>query len=246
MVLLAPEFTALCQWHRIYFTYLQVCGKAGFMGKILCASMMCANYGNLDKEIRDLENSGLDVFHIDVMDGQFVPNFGMGLQDIEYIAKTAKKPVDVHLMIENPGEYVQKFAELGIDIIYIHPEADRHSPRTLQKIADSGAKAGIAINPGTSVELIEPLLNLVEYVLVMTVNPGFSGQKYIQFVDEKIDKLIILKDRYGYKLLIDGACSPERIRVLSSKGVDGFILGTSALFGKGKPYSELVPQLRSL
>lgn len=214
------------------------------MGKLLCPSMMCADFGNLSQEIQNLENAGIDIFHIDVMDGKFVPNFGMGLQDIEFISKHARKPVDTHLMIVNPGDYVDKFASMGIKIIYTHPEADLHPARTLQKIRDAGAAPGIAINPGTSVQTIEPLLNLVDYVLVMTVNPGFAGQKYISFVDEKIDALVRQKEAYGYQIVIDGACSPEKISTLGAKGADGFILGTSALFGKEKPYSQIIASIR--
>lgn len=215
------------------------------MRKLLCPSMMCANFGNLFEEVRLLEDAGADIFHIDIMDGKFVPNFGMGLQDLEYICKHADIPCDVHLMIENPGEYVERFAALGAKIIYIHSEADVHAARTLQKIRDSGAKAGIAFNPGTAVETILPLLSLADYVLVMSVNPGFAGQKYLDFVDEKIDRLLALEGKYGFRILVDGACSPERIRALSKKGVSGFVLGTSALFGKHRPYTELFSELRA-
>lgn len=214
--------------------------------KLLCPSMMCANFGNLDTEIRELEEAGADIFHLDVMDGQFVPNFGMGLQDIELICKKSSIPKDVHLMIENPGTYIDKFADLGIDIIYIHPESDVHSMRTLQNIKARGIKAGIAINPGTAAETIRPLLPLTDYVLVMSVNPGFAGQVYIDSVDEKIDQLIELQNKYDFEIVLDGACSSERIERLSAKGVKGFVLGTSALFGKDKSYSELMQELRAL
>lgn len=213
------------------------------MDKLLCPSMMCADFGNLSQEIELLEKAGADIFHIDIMDGKFVPNFGMGLQDLEFICKRAEIPTDVHLMIENPGEYVERFADMGVQIIYIHPEADVHSARTLQKIRDKGVKAGIAVNPGTVVETIMPLLSLADYVMVMSVNPGFAGQKYLDFVDEKIERLKQLQGRYSFRIMVDGACSPERIKAL--KGVDGFVLGTSALFGKGRDYGELLSELRA-
>lgn len=216
------------------------------MEKLLCPSMMCANFGNLEKEIMMLEEGGIDIFHLDVMDGSFVPNFGMGLQDIEYICKTATKPCDVHLMVVNPSAYIEKFAKLGVEIIYVHPESDIHITRTLQMIKDAGAKAGIAVNPGTSFESVKETLSLVDYVMIMSVNPGFAGQKYLEFVDEKFKQFCAKKDDYGYKVMIDGACSPERIAALSKIGVEGFILGTSALFGKANSYQEIIEELREL
>lgn len=217
------------------------------MEKLLCPSMMCANFGNLKQEIKDLEEGGIDIFHLDVMDGMFVPNFGMGLQDIEYICKTATKPCDVHLMVTNPAAYVEKFAKIGTQIIYVHPETDTHITRTLQMIKDAGAHPGIAINPGTSFESVKECLHLCDYVMIMSVNPGFAGQKYLDFVTPKFKKFVDEADNYGgYKVMIDGACSPEKIKELSAIGVEGFILGTSALFGKGKSYQELVKELREL
>ena len=214
------------------------------MKRILCPSMMCADYSCLGQEVRLLDEAGADLLHIDIMDGSFVPNFGMGLQDAQLITKLSKTPVDVHLMIQEPGKYVHMFAEMGASVICIHAEADVHAARTLQTIRDARAIPAIAINPGTSVEWIRPVLSLVEYVLVMTVNPGFAGQKYLPFVDKKIDELLELQSQYEYRIMVDGACSPEKINELSAKGVEGFILGTSALFGKGRPYREIMRELR--
>lgn len=216
------------------------------MEKLLCPSMMCADFGDLKGEVSRLEAAGADMFHLDMMDGQFVPNYGMGLQDVEYICSHASIPCDVHMMCLAPGNYVEKFAALGAKLIYIHAEADLHAARTMQKIRDAGAMAGLALNPGTGLGAVEPLLSLADYVLAMTVNPGFAGQKYLPFVDEKLLELAGKKEKYGYKLVIDGACSPQVIQRLNPLGVDGFVLGTSALFGKGRSYAEIMPELRAL
>lgn len=216
------------------------------MEKILCPSMMCVNYDTLATEIRDLEEAGVDMFHCDVMDGSFVPNFTMGLLDIMAIRKNTKKMIDCHLMIENPGDKIQLFLDAGVDLIYIHPEAEIYTSKTLQKIRDAGKLAGIAINPDTSISTIYEILHTVDYILVMTVNPGFAGQKYLSFVDEKIEKLVELKEKFGYKIIMDGGCSPEKIEYHSARGVDGFVLGTSALFGKDESYSEIMTKLRQL
>lgn len=215
------------------------------MKKLLCPSMMCANYGNLEKEVKMLEESGIDIFHLDVMDGSFVPNFGMGLQDIEYIVSHTTKPCDVHLMVVDPSLYIEKFIKLGVKIIYVHPETDPHITRTLQMIKDLGAYAGIAVNPGTSFESVKETLSLVDYVLIMSVNPGFAGQKYLDFVTPKFKTFVDEAKHYGgYHVMIDGACSPTKIDELSQIGVDGFILGTSALFQKEKSYQEIINELR--
>lgn len=218
------------------------------MERLLAPSMMCADFGSLEKEISALDEANIDMYHIDIMDGSFVPNFGMGLQDLEFIRKATNKTVDAHLMIKNPSEYVDLFVDKGVDIIYIHPEADMHPVRTLARIRKRNVKPGIAINPGTSVETIKPLLSLVDYIMVMTVNPGFAGQKYLQFVNEKIEQLVEFKNagNNNYQVMVDGAISPEKIEELSKIGVEGFILGTSSLFGKEESYSTIINKLRNL
>ena len=205
---------------------------------------MCASYGNLSEEVLALKEAGADILHLDVMDGRYVPNFGMGLQDIEYICKAAEMPCDVHLMIENPGQYVEKFIALGAKIVYIHPNAEYHPLRTLQLIRSLGAKSGIAVNPGTAVSSVEPLLDHCDYVLAMGVNPGFAGQKYVENVTETLKELAALKQKYAFTLMLDGACSEERVREMHKIGVDGFVLGTSALFGKSEGYQEILSRMR--
>ncbi len=215
------------------------------MGKrLLCPSMMCANYGHLADEVRALDDAGVDIFHCDIMDGTFVPNFTMGVMDVETIRRYTDKLVDCHLMVENPASKVDWFIQAGANIIYIHPESERYVVKTLAHIKEMGAYAGIAVNPDTSVASISEILNLCDYVLVMTVNPGFAGQSFIDFTRKKVEQLIQLKEQYGFKVMIDGHCSPEVIEDLSNLGADGFILGSSALFRKGKTYKELIQELR--
>lgn len=149
-------------------------------------------------------------------------------------------------MIENPGDKLDWFIDAGVDLIYIHPESERYVVKSLSYIKDKGKLAGLAINPDTSVETVSEMLEVVDYVLVMTVNPGFAGQKFIDFTKKKVAKLVELRENYHYKIMIDGACSPEVIQELSEMGADGFILGTSALFGKGRTYKDIIKELKEL
>ena len=194
----------------------------------LTASMMCANYGNLEKEVRELEQGGIDSFHIDIMDGRYVPNFAMSLNDMRYIASAAKKPLDVHLMIEHPNNHINLFLKnlRKGDTVYIHPEAEYHPSTTLQSIIDAGMIPGIAINPGTSIETVMEMLRIVKKVLVMSVNPGNAGQMYLPYVGKKITKLLALKDEMDIQIFWDGACGADKIIEYAPKGVDGFVLGT--------------------
>ncbi len=225
----------------------KVYGKRGIgMCFELTASMMCANYGNLEKEVNDLENGGIDSFHIDIMDGRYVPNFAMSLNDMRYIATATKKPLDVHLMIEHPNNNIHIFLEKlrKGDTVYIHPEAEYHPSTTLQKIINAGMIPGIAINPGTSVETVFEMLRIVKKVLVMSVNPGNAGQMYLPYVGKKIDRLLLLKEEMHFRAYWDGACSADKILAFAPKGMDGFVLGTTMLFGKNRPYGETIKEIR--
>ncbi len=214
----------------------------------LMASMMCADYGHLEKEVRELEEGGIDSFHIDIMDGRFVPNFAMSLNDMRYIASAAKKPLDVHLMIEHPNDRIDLFLGClrGGDTVYIHPEAEYHPSTTLQRIIDAGMIPGIAIDPGTSVETVFEMLRIVKKVLVMSVNPGNAGQMYLPYVGKKITKLLSIKDDMDLELYWDGACSADKILEFAPKGVKGFVLGTTLLFGRGRPYGDTLHAIREL
>lgn len=207
--------------------------------------MMCADFGHLEDEVKALEKAGIDSFHIDIMDGRYVPNFAMSLYDMKYIRSVTDKPLDVHLMIEHPRTHIELFLKKG-DTVYIHPEAEYHPSTTLQKIIDYGLIPGIAINPGTSVETVYEMLRIVDKVLVMSVNPGHAGQMYLPYVGEKINRLIELREEMGFELIWDGACSADKILQYAPMGVDGFVLGTSLLFGKDRPYDEILKDIRAL
>lgn len=214
----------------------------------LTASMMCANYGNLEKEVHDLEEGGIDSFHIDIMDGRYVPNFAMSLNDMSFIASATRKPLDVHLMIEHPNNNIHIFLETlrKGDTVYIHPEAEYHPSTTLQKIINAGMTPGIAINPGTSIETVMEMLVIVKKVLVMAVNPGNAGQMYLPYVGKKITRLLAIKDETNFEIYWDGACGADKIISYAPRGVKGFVLGTTLLFGKDAPYGETLRNIRNL
>lgn len=214
----------------------------------LNASMMCANYANLADEVKQLDEGGIDSYHIDIMDGRYVPNFAMGLNDLRTIRALTDKPLDVHLMVEHPSNNIDLFISSlkPGDTIYIHPEAEYHPSTTLKKVIDAGLIPGIAINPGTSVEYVYEILRIVDKVLVMSVNPGNAGQMYLPYVGKKIIKLLPIKEDMKFEIYWDGACSAERILEFAPKGVKGFVLGTTLLFGKDRSYGEILKDIRDL
>ncbi len=214
----------------------------------LTASMMCADFGHLEQEVKALETAGIDSFHIDIMDGRYVPNFAMSLNDMKYIRSATDKTLDVHLMIEHPMTHIDIFIKnlKAGDTIYIHPEAEYHPSTTLQKIIDAGLIPGIAINPGTSVETVMEMLRIVKKVLVMSVNPGNAGQMYLPYVGKKIEHLLALRKEMDFELIWDGACSSDKILEYGPKGMDGFVLGTTLLFGKDRSYDEILKEIKEL
>ncbi len=214
----------------------------------LMASMMCADYRNLEKEVKALEKGGIDSFHIDIMDGRYVPNFAMSLNDLKCIRSLTDKPMDVHLMVEHPINTIDLFThnlKKG-DTIYIHPEAEYHPSTTLQRIIDAGITPGIAINPGTSIEEVKMLLRIVKKVLVMSVNPGNASQMFLPYVREKYDELLAIKDQMDVKIYWDGACGADKIKEYAPLGVNGFVLGTTLLFGKKASYGDTLKKIREM
>ena len=213
------------------------------MKKIL-PSILSADFANLERDIKELENIGIDMFHIDVMDGNFVPNISFGFPIIEAIRPKTDKVFDCHLMIANPENYVEQFCKVGCDMISFHIEATNHADRLIQVIKDNGKKAGIVLNPQTSLESIKYLLPKVDYVLIMTVNPGFGGQKFIPEMLEKIEELAKIREEKNYNFLIevDGGINVETSKACRDKGADILVCG-SFLFGasdKEKTLGELL------
>ena len=213
------------------------------MKKIL-PSILSADFANLERDIKELESIGIDMFHIDVMDGNFVPNISFGFPIIESIRPKTDKVFDCHLMIANPENYVEQFCKVGCDMVSFHIEATNHADRVIQVIKNNGKKAGIVLNPQTSIENIKYLLPKLDYVLIMTVNPGFGGQKFIPEMLEKIEELAKLREEKNYNFLIevDGGINIETSKACRDKGADLLVCG-SFLFGasdKEKTLGELL------
>ncbi|MCT8976873.1 ribulose-phosphate 3-epimerase [Clostridium sp. CX1] len=201
----------------------------------IAPSILSADFCKLGEEVRDLEKHGADLIHIDVMDGMFVPNISFGLPIIKSIRKVTKLPFDVHLMIEDPSRYIEDFVKAGADIITIHYEADRHIDRTINYIKSFGVKAAIALNPATPVDNIKHLIPVLDMVLIMSVNPGFGGQKYIKYCSEKIREIKELSDKLNPSLMIevDGGVGKDNIKEVAQCGANVIVAG-SAVFKDGR------------
>ena len=209
------------------------------MKKIL-PSILSADFANLERDIKELESIGIDMFHIDVMDGNFVPNISFGFPIIESIRPKTDKVFDCHLMIANPENYVEQFCKVGCDMVSFHIEATNHADRVIQVIKNNGKKAGIVLNPQTSIDSIKYLLPKLDYVLIMTVNPGFGGQKFIPEMLEKIEELAKLREEKNYNFLIevDGGINTETSKACRDKGADLLVCG-SFLFGASNKENTL-------
>jgi len=202
----------------------------------IAPSILSADFTRLAEEIATVEKAGASILHVDVMDGRFVPNITVGLPVVKAIAKVTQLPIDAHLMIVEPGQYADKFAKAGARMVSIHIEADANAHRTLSSIRAAGALAGIVINPGTSLAALDEIIKFADYVLVMSVNPGFGGQEFIPESIEKVRRLRKMIDERGLKtrIEIDGGINSDNIAEVTSAGAEIIVAG-SAIFGAADP-----------
>ena len=202
--------------------------------RIIAPSMLSADFGNLDRDVELVNASKAGWFHLDIMDGVFVPNISYGIPVTKAIARLARKPMDAHLMIVEPHKYVRKFADLGVEYLSVHYEACKSNlHETLALIRNSGMKAGIAINPETSEEFLVPYLDEADYILVMSVHPGFSGQKFIEGSTEKVARVksLIEREKANCFIEIDGGVGVGNIAALEAAGASVFVAGSAAFSG---------------
>ncbi len=212
----------------------------------IAPSILACDLANLASEVRKVESGGAPVIHVDVMDGHFVPNITLGVPVLASLRKATSLPLDVHLMIERPGEYVEAFAHAGADRILIHQEATAHLDRVLAQIRDLKVEAGVVINPGTPVATLVEVLDRVDTVLVMSVNPGFGGQSFIPGALNKIRELKLLRPRYNgaYRIEVDGGVDMKNVAELVQAGADTLVAGTS-IFHTSDP-AAAVRQMQAL
>lgn len=210
----------------------------------LYPSLLSTDFLNLQQELNDLEAAGVDGVHFDVMDGQFVPNISIGLPILDAVRKGTKLPIDVHLMIEEPEKYIELFALHGADMISVHVEATPHIHRLIEQIKSQNIKAGVVINPGTPVDAILPVIKMVDYVLVMTVNPGFGGQNFIPDSIEKLDQLTSIKNtmELDFDIEVDGGINDETVEIVKEHGATMLVAGS--YFFKQDDYKQVTKQLK--
>lgn len=216
------------------------------MKHLIAPSLLAADFANLQAECEMINNSDADWFHLDIMDGMFVPNISFGMPVIKAINKHTLKPLDVHLMIENPDRYIKDFKEVGANILTVHYEACTHLHRTLQAIKAEGMKTGVALNPHTPIDVLEPILEDIDLVCIMSVNPGFGGQSFIEGTYRKVAKLkeLITKYNLDTKIEIDGGVTSENAKALLEAGADVLVAG-SFVFKSPNP-SQTIKELKEI
>lgn len=210
-------------------------------------SILSADFSKLGEEIKAIENAGADMVHVDVMDGAFVPNLTIGPVVIKSVRKVTKLPFDVHLMIENPEKYIEDYRDAGADIITIHAEASIHLDRAVAQIKASGAKAGVSIVPSTPVDVLKHVLPELDLVLVMSVNPGFGGQKFIEYSLDKIAELRKMINVTGKDIMleVDGGVNKETVQKVVDAGADTLVAGSAVFDGKPENYRNNIESLRT-
>lgn len=207
----------------------------------LAISILSADFANLKGQIADIEKAKADYLHLDIMDGHFVPNISIGLPVVESLKRVTKIPLDVHLMIEHPDKYINDFVNSGADLITVHVETGYHVHRTVDKIKSYNVKAGIALNPATSLNLIDEIIKYVDIVLIMTVNPGYGGQQLIYNCISKIKRLreIIDSEALKAEIQVDGGINEVTLRDVAEAGTDIFVIG-NAVFASGNIYESII------
>lgn len=213
------------------------------MGKI-APSILSADFRRLGEEVKEVELAGADYIHIDVMDGHFVPNITIGPMIVKAVKQVTKLPSDVHLMISDPDRFIDDFAQAGADIITVHAEAINHLHRSIQIIRKAGAKPSVSLNPATPLEMIEYILDDVDMVLLMTVNPGFGGQEFIPEVVPKVGRLKEMIEKRGLKvdIEVDGGIGPDNIDLVSKAGADVFVAGSAIFYSED--YAKTIQMMR--
>jgi ribulose-phosphate 3-epimerase len=214
--------------------------------KGIAPSILSADFANLERELRDVKEAGGDIIHLDVMDGHFVPNITIGPLVVEALRRSTDLPLDVHLMIEDPDRYAVDFIKAGANIVTVHAEATRHLNRSLELIRHHGARPGVALNPATPLNCLELVLEYVDMVLLMSVNPGFGGQKYIENITAKIAALRAMIDERGLTVAIevDGGVNLETVGKVAAAGTDVFVAG-SAIFNSGD-YKKTISDMKRI